>query len=177
MKIICLGREILICDAYVDVGRYIGNDPIGYKCSLEASEKSREGYDLCSWCAAHLDRVTFTPFLKEETNETRQTPPQLMIPAPRFRIGDEVRSCYQSPFEHPFLLEPGPAPRVTGRAFRLAIESDEPNNLDKAVHYGYWIYQLGKNDSCCGSYSYREEELYSWSEKDRERYVLSGGNR
>jgi len=108
--------------------------------------------------------------IREGSMNLALSKPKLTIPAPGFRIGDEVRSCYQSPVEHPHLLEPGPAPKITGRAFRLAPLSDYPNDLRRAVYYGYWIYQLGKCDSCYGSYSYREAELYPWSEDDREEW-------
>ena len=43
----------LFCDALIDQGRYIGDDPVGYSCMREAVTRVG-GFDLCARCAAML---------------------------------------------------------------------------------------------------------------------------
>lgn len=38
------------CDALVDQGRHIGDDPVGYKCSNNCEYEDREGHLLCESC-------------------------------------------------------------------------------------------------------------------------------
>ena len=55
------------CDALVDQKRYIGEDPVGYKCSREAKWEAPDGFLLCDGCLAmfkdpkQIYRLTFVP--------------------------------------------------------------------------------------------------------------------
>lgn len=53
----------LMCDMLVDQERYIGVDPVGYKCSAPAVFESAEGYLFCEECNHTLTnepaRLTF----------------------------------------------------------------------------------------------------------------------
>ncbi len=73
MRIKFIDKETVLCDAFVDQGKYIGNSPVGYHCGGEATTKRQEGYDLCSWCAAHLDRVSFEGGKMSESSSKTET--------------------------------------------------------------------------------------------------------
>jgi hypothetical protein len=57
--IICFEKECrcapvripLKCEAFIDQGRKIGDDPVGYSCHLPAVTENEEGYLLCAYCA------------------------------------------------------------------------------------------------------------------------------
>lgn len=36
-----------VCDAFVDQGRFIGSDPVGFKCHMDAVYESENGILLC----------------------------------------------------------------------------------------------------------------------------------
>ena len=55
MRASTCGAEFVMCDAYVDQGRSIGNDPVGFKCGAQACYVV-DGHDLCSRCADLLER-------------------------------------------------------------------------------------------------------------------------
>ena len=44
-----------MCDALIDQGRSIGDDPIGFKCTKTATQRHNER-DLCPTCAETLAR-------------------------------------------------------------------------------------------------------------------------
>jgi len=61
MKASVCGVEFVMCDGYIDQGRFIGDDPVGCKCSAPATRETEDGYDVCDWCASNPERVTFDP--------------------------------------------------------------------------------------------------------------------
>lgn len=58
-------RSLICCDAYVDQGKYIGDDPVGYKCYQAAVHRVGDK-DLCDWCYRHQSRITFKPGKREQ---------------------------------------------------------------------------------------------------------------
>lgn len=61
MKVIVYDTEYILCDARIDQGRYIGEDPIGYGCSNQAKYEIG-GLHLCEECKTMLkdepERIT-----------------------------------------------------------------------------------------------------------------------
>lgn len=59
------------CNMLIDQNRYIGEDPVGYKCSRAARWES-DGYLVCDICremfATEPERITvpLTPYTKEQ---------------------------------------------------------------------------------------------------------------
>ena len=55
-------QEYCVCDALVNQGMYISEDPIGHKCNHPATQqtidKYNRVYDICDWCVSHPDRIT-----------------------------------------------------------------------------------------------------------------------
>jgi hypothetical protein len=49
-----------LCDALVDQNRYIGKDPVGYKCSRPAAFEHTLGFLLCEECREMLDSGRIT---------------------------------------------------------------------------------------------------------------------
>jgi len=50
MKSSICGIEFTMCDAFIDQGKYIGDDVIGFKCCKIATVKTKDGTDLCDTC-------------------------------------------------------------------------------------------------------------------------------
>lgn len=58
MKSSLCNVEFVSCDAYIDQGRKIGDDPVGYKCMKQATqlvrlmdhERVMHEYDVCDGC-------------------------------------------------------------------------------------------------------------------------------
>lgn len=65
MKTSLCGIEFEMCDAYVDQGRKIGSDPMGYKCT----KLDYQDFRVCSTCFDLLQfiphRVSFRPSMDD----------------------------------------------------------------------------------------------------------------
>lgn len=59
-----------VCDGLVDQGRYIGDDPVGYKCSRKAMWFDERGRLWCAYCYENPDRVQFIPPWGIDTQDT-----------------------------------------------------------------------------------------------------------
>ena len=55
MKASIYGMEFTMCDAYIDQGHRIGDDPIGYKCSKLETQRIGE-HDICAVCLEILNK-------------------------------------------------------------------------------------------------------------------------
>lgn len=51
------GFEIpFMCEMLVDQNRYVGDDPVGYRCTQAAAYEAPAGFLLCEGCKEKLDR-------------------------------------------------------------------------------------------------------------------------
>jgi hypothetical protein len=65
----CLGIQFSMCDAYIDRGRKIGEDPVGYKCCKILDKSSSfnwhvvDDHEVCDCCYELMlkesERVSF----------------------------------------------------------------------------------------------------------------------